>query len=184
MQCYAKRHREEAAGVRIHRPPGTRQMEDHAAHVAKQIHGAVVNNFDTETLEPLVFARKNGLHPTRMEWRQQATGEKASAREAATTYTVFCTAKCGTQTDIRTKPVRQQTGWPVVICHWCNSEYSTRTATCRRCKTVAHKCRCSTTSTHHKNEPSENCLQSHIDKTQTKRAFPASQIIQSNTRCP
>ena len=37
-----------------------------AAHVAKQIHGAVVNNLDSETLEPLVFTRKNGFHPARM----------------------------------------------------------------------------------------------------------------------
>ena len=64
-----------------------------AAHVAKEIHGAVVNNFDTETLEPLVFTRKNGFHPTRMEWRQQASGVKASARQASTSYTVFCPAK-------------------------------------------------------------------------------------------
>ena len=47
-----------------------------AAHVAKQIHGAVVNNFDTETLEPLVFTRKNGFHPTRMAWNNRPVGGK------------------------------------------------------------------------------------------------------------
>ena len=64
------------------------------------------------------------------------------------------------------------------------TRHSTRTATCSRCRTVAHKCRCPITSTHHQNESSKNLLQQHIDKTQTKRALPASQIIQSNTRCP
>ena len=51
-----------------------------AAHIAKQIHGAVVNNFDTETLEPLVFVGKNGFHPTRMEWRQQASGSESQCK--------------------------------------------------------------------------------------------------------
>ena len=92
-------------------------------------------------------------------------------------YTVFCPAKCGTETDIRNKPVRQQTGWLVMICHGFNSEYSMRTATCSRCTTVAHKCRCHIVGTHHKNKASKNWLQQHIDKTQMKRALPASKII-------
>ena len=47
-----------------------------AIHVAKQVHGIVIDNFDTETLEPFTVTRKDGLHPTRMEWRQQV-GKKS-----------------------------------------------------------------------------------------------------------
>ena len=74
-------------------------------------------SFNNETLEPFVVTTKSGMHPTRMEWRQQASGRKTSAHEAATSHTVLCPAKCGTQTDIRIKTMRQQTGWPIMVCH-------------------------------------------------------------------
>ena len=38
---------------------------------------------------------------------------------------------------LRIKPMRQLTGWPVMVCHGCNSEYSTRSVTCVRCRIVA-----------------------------------------------
>ena len=131
-----------------------------AKHIAKQIHDIEIHSFDYETLEPFIVTRKSGMHPTRMEWRQQANGRKASAPEAATSYTVLCPTKCGTQTDIRTKPMRQQTGWPIMVCHGCGKEHSTRTATCRRCRIVTHKCKCPATNTkaHSQQQQSKNRL--------------------------
>ena len=47
-----------------------------AIHIAKQVHGIVINNFDIGTLEPLIVTRRNGFHPTRLGRRQQQAGEK------------------------------------------------------------------------------------------------------------
>ena len=81
--------------------------------MAKQIHDIEIHSFDNDTLEPFIVTGKGGMHPTRMEWRQQANERKAGAPEAATSYTVLCPAKWGTQTDIR----------PIMVCHGCAKEY-------------------------------------------------------------
>ena len=157
-----------------------------AKHISKQIHDIEIHSFDNETLEFFIVTRKSGMHPTRMEWRQQANGRKASAPEAATSYTVLCPVKCGTQTDIRTKPVRQQTGWPIMVCHGCGKEYSTRTATCSRCRIVTHKCKCPAINTkaHSQQQQSKNWLQHIIDNTKPKGDTKHSQPTLQQTRCP
>ena len=141
---------------------------------------------NTETLEPLIVTRRNRFHPTRMEWRQHPSGGRGGetiTHESATSYRVFCPAKCGTRTDIRITPTRQQMLWPIMVCHGCNSEYSTRTVTCIRCRTVTHTCRCPTTSIHSETEPSENWLQRIIDKAQTQQTIHTSQATQQNIQC-
>ena len=89
---------------------------------------------------------ETGFTRQQWEWRQQASGRETSTHDSATSCRVFCPAKCGTQIDVRIKPIRQQTGWPVVVCHKCSSENSTRSVICVRCRTVAHRYTCSATS--------------------------------------
>ena len=54
-----------------------------AKHIAKQIHDIETHSFDNETLEPFIVTRKSGMHPTRMEWRQQANGSESQCTRSS-----------------------------------------------------------------------------------------------------
>ena len=82
--------------------------------------------------------------------------------------------------------MRQQTGWPIMVCHGCGKEYSTRNATCSRCRIVTRKCKCPAINTkaHSQQKRSKNWLQHIIDNTKQKGDIKHSQPTLQQPRRP